>query len=178
MNFYWQFIKSFAEVAAPLTRLIDNILWWWIKQKQKTFKKLKTAFVSESILVLFNLDHKTILKADLSEYTTEGIFFQFDNKGILRSYIYFSKKNSSAECNYKIHDKKLLIVIHCLQKWDTELHSVKEFTIIINYKNLKYFMQFQKLSKQYVKWLIFLSRYNITMQYCSELKNSYTDTLS
>ena len=69
-NFYQQFIKSFAEVAAPLTRLISDVLWWWTKQEQKVFKGLKTAFISEPILVSFNPDHKTILEADSSEYTT------------------------------------------------------------------------------------------------------------
>ena len=147
VNFYQQFIKSFAEVAAPLTKLISDVLWQWIKQKQKIFKKLKTAFISESILTLFDSDHKTILEADSSEYTTEGVLFQFDNKGVLRPCMYFLKKNSPVECNYKIHDKKLLAVIHCLQEWNTELCSVKKFTVITDHKNLKYFTQPWKLSK-------------------------------
>ena len=33
MNFYWQFIKFFAEVAVSLTKLIDNVSWWWTEQK-------------------------------------------------------------------------------------------------------------------------------------------------
>ena len=75
---------------------------------------MKTAFVSEFTLILFNSDYKTILEADLSEYTTEGVLFQFNDKGVLRLCMYFLKKNSSAECNYKIHNKKLLMVICCL----------------------------------------------------------------
>ena len=141
-NFYQQFIKSFAEVAASLTRLISDISWQWTEQEQKAFKRLKTAFISESTLTLFDPDYKTILEANSSEYTTEDILSQFDNKGVLRLYTYFLKKNSSVKCNYKIHNKKLLAVIHCLQKWDTELHSVKKFIIITDYKNLKYFTQF------------------------------------
>ena len=81
------------------------------------------------------------------------------------------------KCNYKIHDKELLTVIYYLQKWNTELHSVKKFTVITNHKNLKYFMQLQKLSEWYVKWLIFLSRYNMTMKYYPESENSCADTL-
>ena len=77
---------------------------------------MKTVFISESILTSFDFDYKTILKVDLSEYITENIFFQFDNKDVLRLCIYFLKKNSSAECNYEIYNKKLLIVIYYLQK--------------------------------------------------------------
>ena len=122
-----------------------------MKQKQKAFKKLKTAFVSESTLISFNPDCKTILEANSLGYITGDILSQFDNKGVLKSCTYFSKKNSSAECNYKIHNKKLLAVIYCLQEWDSELHSVKEFIIITDHKNLKYFTQPQKLSKQHVR---------------------------
>ena len=164
-------------MAAPLTKLINNVSWWWIKQKQKIFKRLKTAFISEPILTSFNPDCKTILEADLSEYITEGILSQFNNKGVLKPCMYFSKKNSSVKCNYKIHDKELLTVIYYLQKWNAELCSVKKFIVITNHKNLKYFTQSQKLSKQHVRWLIFLSRYNMTMKYHLKLKNSHTDTL-
>ena len=119
-----------------------------------------------------------ILEADSLKYTTEDVLSQFNDKGVLRSCVYFLKKNSSAECNYKIHNKKVLVVIHCLQEWDSELHSVKEFTVITDHKNLKYFTQPQKLSKQHMRWSIFLSRYNMTMKYHSESKNNCADALS
>ena len=138
---------------------------------------MKTAFVSESILTSFNPDCETILEADSSEYITGDVLSQFNNKGVLKSCMYFLKKNSSVEYNYKIYDKKLLIVIYYLQKWDTELHSVKKFIVITDYKNLKYFTQFWKLSKWHVRWLIFLNRYNMTMKYCFKLENSCIDVL-
>ena len=138
---------------------------------------MKTAFVSEPILTLFNLNHKTILKVNSLKYIIESVLSQFDNKNVLKSCTYFLKKNSSAECNYKIYNKKLLTVIYYLQKWDTELHSIKKFTVITDHKNLKYFTQFWKLNKWYVRWLIFLSRYNMTMKYCFESENSHTDIL-
>ena len=75
---------------------------------------MKTAFVSESILTSFDFNYEIILKADLSEYITEDILFQFNNKGVLKLCVYFLKKNSSAECNYEIYNKELLIVICCL----------------------------------------------------------------
>ena len=103
---------------------------------------MKIAFVSKSTLTSFDFNHKIILKINSSEYITESVLSQFDNKGVLRLCTYFLKKNSSAECNYKIHNKELLTVIYCLQEWDSELHSVKEFTVITDYKNLKYFTQF------------------------------------
>ena len=53
---------------------------------------------------------------------------------------YYLKKYAPVESNYKIHNKELLVIMHCLEVWDTELRSVlKGFDIIINHKNIKYF---------------------------------------
>ena len=62
-----------------------------------------------------------MLKYDLLRYITKEIFSQYNNKGFLRLYIYFLKKNSPAEYNYKIYNKKLLAVIQCFEEWNIEL---------------------------------------------------------
>ena len=55
---------------------------------------------------------------------------------------YYLKKYTPAKSNYKIHNKELLVIIHCLKAWDTELRSVsKGFDIITDYKNIKYFIK-------------------------------------
>ena len=43
--------------------------------RNKIFERLKIAFVSESILALFDFDCETILKADLSRYITGDVLF-------------------------------------------------------------------------------------------------------
>ena len=52
-----------------------------------------------------------MIECDLLEYITGGVLSQYNNKGFLRLYIYFLKKNSPIECNYEIYNKKLLAVI-------------------------------------------------------------------
>ena len=56
--------------------------------------------------------------------------------------VYYSKKYTPVKNNYEIHNKELLIIIHYLEVWDTELRSVlKRFDIITNHKNIKYFIK-------------------------------------
>ena len=50
-----------------------------------------------------------------------GVLLQYNNKGFLRLCIYFLKKNSPAEYNYEIYNKKLLTVIQYLKEWNAEL---------------------------------------------------------
>ena len=64
---------------------------------------------------------------------------------------YLSRKFLPHEANYPIHDKELLAVIFCLTEWDSELRSVQEFEVITDYKNLEYFTQKQRLTKQHVR---------------------------
>ena len=55
---------------------------------------------------------------------------------------YYSKKYTPAKSNYEIYNKELLIIIHYLKIWDTELRSIsKGFNIITDPKNIKYFIK-------------------------------------
>ena len=51
------------------------------------------------------------------------------------------------ECNYEIYDKEMLTIIHALKEWDAELCSVPHFLILMDHKNLEYFMIIRKLNE-------------------------------
>ena len=121
------------------------------------FERLKELFIIELILAQFDYDKETVVECDSSGYTTRGVFLQYDGQGFLKSCVYFSKKNSPAECNYKIHDKELLAVICCFENWNAELRLIKKFIIITDHKNLEYFMSLRKLNERQIRWSIFMS---------------------
>ena len=55
---------------------------------------------------------------------------------------YYLKKYTPVKNNYEIYNKELLIIIHYLKVWDTELRSIlKGFNIITDYKNIEYFIK-------------------------------------
>ena len=76
-----------------------------------TFNTLKKIFISDVIFHHYNLNHKIVIEIDALDYVFESILFQYNEDGVLHSVIYFSKKHNSTECNYKIYDKKLIIII-------------------------------------------------------------------
>jgi hypothetical protein len=67
------------------------------------------------VLKHFNLIREVILKTDFSNYVNDEVLSQYDDEEILHSMIFYSKNMISAEYNYEIYDKKLLIIIHCLK---------------------------------------------------------------
>ncbi len=91
---------------------------------------------------------------------------------------YYSKKNTSAECNYEIYDKEMLIIIQCLKEWNAELRSVSSFQICTDHKNLKYFMTVKKLTEWQMRWSLILLWYNFFILYLLSKQNERTDALS
>jgi hypothetical protein len=56
---------------------------------------------------------------------------------------FFFKNFVSIECNYEIYDKELLIIVQCFEQWESELLFIESnvlVKILIDYKNLEYFM--------------------------------------
>ena len=141
-NFYQRFIYGYSKLASPLTCLTKkDVPFEWTTECQSAFNALKKVFTSDVILHHYNLNLKIVVETDVSDYVSEGILSQYDENDILHPVAYFFKKHNSAECNYEIYNKELMIIICTFKEWCSEL---EDFTylidVIMNYKNLEYFM--------------------------------------
>ena len=119
-----------------------------------------------------------MIEYNSSGYIIGDMLLQYNKQGFLKPCIYFLKKNSLVKCNYKIYDKKLLMIIYYFKNWDTELRLVKKFVVITDHKNLEYFINLRKLNKKQMRWSIFMSQYNMELIYQSGKKNQKADILS
>ena len=116
VNFYQWFIKGFFIIIKPLVALIrKEQLFLWNEACKSVFESLKQQMVSVPVLWHFNSGKQAILETDTSDYVTDGVLFQYDNKGVLHPVTFYSKNLIPAECNYHIYDKKLLTIIQCFE---------------------------------------------------------------
>jgi len=76
-----------------------------------TFNHMKRCMTETSILCHFDQTHKIILKTDSFNYVNNEVLSQYNDEEILHLIAFYSKNMSSAECNYEIYDKELLIII-------------------------------------------------------------------
>jgi len=130
------------------------------------------------ILKHFNLIREAILKTDFLNYVNDEVLSQYDDENILHSMIFYSKNMILAKCNYKIYDKKLLIIIHCLKHWRLELKCTNILIkIFIDHLNLKYFMIIKELIRWQAKWAEKLSEYNFKIIYQLRKQNLKVDVL-
>ena len=98
-----------------------------------------------------------VMETDASGWVIAAILSQYGDDDILHPCTFFSRKMVPAECNYEIYDKEMLAIIHALEEWDTELRSVPRFLILMDHKNLEYFMTTRKLNEQQVRWSLVLA---------------------
>ena len=86
----------------------------WVRTS--AFDKLKQLITLTPILVLPDQTKCFQLEMDASAYAA-GALSQLCDDGEWRPVGFVSKILSETECNYVIHDKQLLSVIHGLEEW-------------------------------------------------------------
>jgi len=72
-------------------------------------------FTTEPVLVIPDINRKMRVEVDASDYATEGVLLIKCEDRKWRPVAFISKLLNTTEQNYKIHDKKMLAVIRCLE---------------------------------------------------------------
>ena len=144
-----------------------------------TFNILKETFISDVILCHYNPNHKIIIEINISDYVFKNILFQYNENEVLYSIIYFAKKYNSVECNYKIYNKKFIIIVHVFEEWHLKLEGfTSSIEVITDYKNLKYFIFIKQFSCHQTHWSEFLSCFNYHITYHSDKTESKLNALT
>ncbi|THC87035.1 hypothetical protein EYZ11_013518 [Aspergillus tanneri] len=178
-NFYRRFIKDFSKIVSPLTELTKkDTRFQWTEAADDAFQLLKKLFTTAPVLMQFDPERETVVEVDSSGWSMGGVLSQYDDNRLLCPCAYFLKKNTPAECNYKIYNKELLAIIRCLEEWESELISLRQFRIITDYRNLEYFTTQRRLTERQMRWAHLLSRYNFVISYCPGSQNARSDALS
>jgi len=138
------------KIAKPMHRLVrKDEKWNWEKEQEQVFKKLKEVFITQPVLVAPDLDKEMRVEANTSEYTIEGVLLMKYRDKKWRPVAFISKLLNKAERNYEIHNRGMLAIIKCLDKWRHLLEGAQnKFKIWSNHKNLEYFMSSQKLNRR------------------------------
>ena len=76
---------------------------------------MKKCMTETFILRHFDQTCDFILEINSFNYVNDEVLFQYDDEDVLHSIVFYSKNMSSAECNYEIYDKKLLIIIRAFE---------------------------------------------------------------
>ncbi len=179
-NFYRRFIKNFLKIVHLMIQLTQKkIIFEWNEVCQIVFNHIKRCMIETSILRHFDQTRKTILEIDSFNYVNDEVLSQYDDEEVLHSIVFYNKNMSSAECNYEIYDKELLIIIEAFEHWWFELKltdiSIKMF---INHQALISLIKDKELSRRQMRWVQKLADFNFRIMYWSSKQNIKIDALT
>ena len=88
---------------------------------------------------------------------------------------------SPQECNYEIYDKKLLAIVRAFEEWRPELAGTPvedPIKVLIDHKNLEYFMTTKQLNRRQARWAEFLFEFNFKISYRPGTQGTKPDSLT
>ncbi len=140
---------------------------------------MKRRMIETFILRHFDQTCEAILEIDSFNYVNDEVLSQWDDEDVLHSIVFYSKNMSSAECNYEIYDKKLLIIIRAFEYWWFELKLINiSIKMFIDHQALILLMKDKKLSRRQMRWVQKLADFNFKIMYRSDKQNIKIDALT
>ena len=179
-EFYHKIVSNYAwNILSMLELLNKDIKWIWTKEYQKFFESCKRIFSSASIIKFFDSQLDTIVETDFSDDAIKECLTQLHKNENRYSVVYCSRNMQTAEVNYDIHDKELLIIVYCCKEWRVQLQRTKKkFIIYSDHKNLLHFISIKQLTRRQAKWSELLREYNFTLKHVSEEENDRANALN
>ncbi|CAF0725133.1 unnamed protein product [Brachionus calyciflorus] len=176
-NYYRKFIKNYAEIAAPMFKLLKTDKFVWSEPEQKSFEALKKALISKPILRQPNFSRKFILHTDASSYAIGAVLTQVDENGNEYVVSYNSRLLKNAEIHYGITEKECLSVVWAIKKYRVYLYGTN-FDVITDHSALKWLMNITDPTARLARWAIYLQAYEFKIIHRIGISNGNADALS
>jgi len=110
-DFYYQFVKDFSFIAAPINQLTKkDILFYWGEVQENAFEELKKRLTSASLLALPDFGKTFEIECDASGVGIGGVLMQEK-----RPIAYFSEKLSGPTLSYSVYDKEFYALVRSLE---------------------------------------------------------------
>ena len=175
-GYYRLFIKYFAKIAKPLTKLLQkNETFNWTKDAENAFENLKEILCSAPLLQSSDMNKPFLITTDASGYAVGGILLQ-GKIGRDIAIAYTSRVLRGPELKYDTYEKEALAVIHAVRTYRPYVFG-RKFTIVTDHQPLIWFKT-ADLNTRVQKWRFKLSDYKYEIIYKLGKMNVNADALS
>ncbi|GAQ80426.1 hypothetical protein KFL_000540030 [Klebsormidium nitens] len=154
-GYYRRYVQNYARIAAPLNRLLQNVVVWnWVTDEQKAFELLKLKLTEAPVLRRPDFTRPSELHTDWSATGLGAVLAQHDEEGKEYVVAYASRSNNRTERNYSSYHGECLAAV-----WG-------------------WLMTNTKLTGMHARWANILQEYDLTIVHRSGVKNLDADGLS
>jgi len=179
-NYYRRFIEFYSQTIIALTVLLKkNAAWEWKEDQQLAFDKLKAKFTSYPVLRFPDHSLPFVIECDASDFAIGSVLSQIGTDKNLHPVAFYSRKFTPPEINYYVYDKELLAIIASLLVWRQYLCGARhKITIFTDHRNLVHFQTAQHLTRKQVRYSLFISEFDFSLQYRPGSLQGKPDSLS
>lgn len=159
-GFYRRFVKDFAKMAQPMTRLLQNeVPWDFNDECKEAFHMLKENLVTAPIIQPPDWGMPFELMCDASGYAVGAVLGQKIGKE--RHVIYYASKTlNAAQSNYATTEKELLAIVFAFEKFRSYLLGGKT-TVYTDHAALRYLMTKKETKPRLMRWILLLQEFDV-----------------
>jgi RNase H-like domain found in reverse transcriptase/Reverse transcriptase (RNA-dependent DNA polymerase) len=134
---FHSFIVDYAEITAPLSKLLKNETpWEWGNAQEEALKLLRHLITTAPVLRYFSPKLETRVYTDASNFAIGG-WIEQRHGDVWHPCTFWSRKMNGAELNYSVHEKELLALVEMCDKHSYWLRGVN-FVVNTDHKSLIY----------------------------------------
>ncbi|CAF0778317.1 unnamed protein product [Brachionus calyciflorus] len=175
---YRKYVKDFAKLALPLTKLTKNdVKWDWTESCQQAFEEFKEKFTSFPVLRAPVMSRKFILYTDAPGVQLGAILCQKDKNGIEDVCAYVSRPLKGVELQYGITEKECLAVVWSVKKFRIYLYG-NILILVIDHSALLWLMKIKEAKGRLARWAICLQTYTFEIVHRAGKMHLKADGLS
>ena len=177
-GFYRMYIKNFASIATPLSKLLKKeTKFVWSNEQQGAFDILRNSLTSDDVLAFPNFDRSFYVETDASEKGLGCVITQRQDNGKFKPISFASRTLNKAEKNYDTTNKEALAVIWALKKYKYILYGYK-ITVFTDHKPLTGVFTRTLPPGRLGRWALLVQDFDINIIYKPGKMNIVPDALS
>jgi RNase H-like domain found in reverse transcriptase len=180
VNYVGNFLPDITSYTGPLMAMTQNSApFHWRPIHQRCFDMIKR--ICYKTPIIRPIDPRTEepiwLICDASKTGVGAMYGQGPTWQRCRPAGFMSKKFTTAQHNYAVHELETLAILKALHKWEDKLVGYK-LHIITDHKALEFFKMQSDLSHRQWRWMDHMSRFDFNITYVKGELNKVADCLS
>ena len=179
-GYYRRFIKDFATLAAPLTKLTTKQMssrpFAWTAACDNSFTQLKQQLCAAPILAYPQFDRMFTLYTDASDVGLGAVLAQNDDTGVERVVAYASRALSERERRYATTEKEALAIHYATEHFRLYLLG-RRFKIVTDHSALKCLSSIEPKGRL-GRWIMDLQEFQFFVEHRAGKIHQNADALS